>query len=82
MSRYEPTTDTGRAVRALVDEMLSTVRLPGMLAAALPLVHRELDKMIGGVDADPDAARERLRPLFVRVVRAFGFTRADLDDAA
>jgi len=82
MSRYEPDTDTGQAVRALVDEMLSTVRLPGMMAAALPLVHRELDKMIAGIDADPDAARDRLRPLFVRVVRALGFSAADLEDAA
>lgn len=79
MSRYQPTTPTGNAVRELVDEMLSTVRLPGMLAAAMPLVHRELDKVIAGIDADPDAARARLRPLAAKVVTALGFTGADLD---
>jgi hypothetical protein len=78
MARYAPTTDRGRALSALADELLASVQLPGMLRAALPLVHRELDKTIAAVDAKPEAATAALRPLVARLVVALELDPAEL----
>jgi hypothetical protein len=78
MPRYEPQGETARALRALADQLLAGVELPVLLRSALPFVHRELDAMLAAADADPERARQALRPYVASLARAFDFTPEDL----
>ena len=79
--RYEATTEPGRAIAALADELLSDIQLPpGMLAAmwplALPYVRQHIDGTVQRIDADPAGARDLLAPFIARLSAAFGIEAA------
>lgn len=78
MARYQPDSEAGLAVRALADEIIAGVELPAFLRGMMPLFEREIDRMVEGVDRNPEAAREGLRPLVVRLVDALGIEPAEL----
>ena len=78
MARYEPTTDRGRAVRALCDELLEGIELPWMFRGALPLALANLDKTIAAIDQQPEATTATLRPLVARLVVALELDPAEL----
>lgn len=81
MARYEPTTERGIALKAIADSLLEGAQLPGMLRAARPLINRELDATIAGVDANPEAAADGLRPLALSLALALDIKPHELAEA-
>lgn len=78
MLNVNPQTQAGLALAALAEEFLGAVRWTGLIAVAKPFVEDQARQLIERTDANPDATRDALRPLVLRLVTAFELTPEEL----
>jgi len=83
MADYVPTTETGRALKAIGDELLAQIdwNANPVLKAGRRLALRKYGETIEQIDRAPGAAATALRPLVLRAALAIGITAAEYREA-